>query len=86
MAISATPHEHGTLLLFTNLFTYNDIYIFSTKLHTFPYNIERNSPFFAYKHQIHNKIIDLYYFLQNKTPPTSNILPQTAFQRIYIYI
>lgn len=27
MAISATPHEHGTLLLFTNLFTYNDIYI-----------------------------------------------------------
>ena len=35
MAISATPHEHGTLLLFTNLFTYNDIYIFRTKLHLF---------------------------------------------------
>lgn len=35
MAISATPHEHGTLLLFTNLFTYNDIYIYSAQNYTF---------------------------------------------------
>ncbi len=86
MAISATPHEHGTLLLFTNLFTYNDIYIFSTKLHLFHITSKEIHFFFAYKHQIHDEIIDLYYFSQNKIPPTSNILPQTAFQRIYIYI
>lgn len=86
MAISATPHEHGTLLiLLIYLLTMTYIYI-QHKITPFPYNNERNSPFFAYKHQIHDKIIDLYYFLQNKTPPTSNILPQTAFQRIYIYI
>ena len=85
MAISATPHEHGTLLLFTNLFTYNDIYIFRTKLHLFHITTKEIHFFFAYKHQIHDEIIDLYYFYRTKHLPQAIFCHKLRFN-VYTYI
>lgn len=85
MAISATPHEHGTLLLFANLFTYNDIYIFSTKLHLFHITTKEIHLFLLTSTKYTTKLLIYIIFYRTKHLPQAIFCHKLRFN-VYTYI